>query len=470
MTLVTWIILISSIIVITYLSVKLAATRKKLEASKKSDLISRVSQALDTESGEDFYKTLIKQLYESLDIDFAFVGRYQNNHSIHAFAVYAHGNYAPEFTYDLAHTPCQSAINSNICNVPHNVCAAYPNDEMLVQMKIEAYVGTRLDDSNGQPIGILVVLSHKPLKDSVLIEQVLRIFATRVSLEIEREESSRKLSYQAKHDSLTGLINRNEFEQQLEKRLLTAQRYNEQHSLCFIDLDQFKVVNDTAGHIAGDALLQQIGLLLKDHIRETDTLARIGGDEFALLMENTSVELASEKAKDIILLIEEFIFSWETKIYKIGASIGITLIDNTSTSHTEILQQADIACYAAKDMGRNRYHIYETRDKELLKKKKEMQWSPRISDALQKDAFELFVQEIQPSGNKDLPVNYEVLIRMRDDTGELIPPGAFLPSAERYGLIGQIDFWVIDHIFRWLIKNTHDINPDSYFAINISGQ
>jgi len=446
-------------------------TNKKVVDSKKSDLISQISQALDTESGKDFYNTLIKLLADTLKVDFAFVGRYSEHHDkIKAFAVYGHGEYIPEFTYDLEHTPCQTAIKNNVCNVPNDVCIAYPKDEMLVKMDIDAYVGTRLDDSHGNPIGILVVLSHTPLKKPELIGHILRIFAARLAFEIEREESSEQLTYQAKHDSLTGLINRNEFETTLKQKLLSAKRYAQNHSLCFLDLDQFKVVNDTAGHIAGDALLQQIGLLLKGHIRETDTLARIGGDEFAILMEHTNLQQASEKSKDILYLIEQFVFSWEGRVYKVGASIGITNISKMNESHTELLKQADIACYAAKDMGRNRVHVYQESDEELSQKKTEMQWSPKITHALESDGFDLLVQEIHPTDEDKSYVHYEVLLRMKCDDGSYISPGSFLPSAERYGLIEKVDYWVIDHLFRWLIQHSEKITSESYFSINLSGQ
>ena len=466
-----WIIAGCCLFGILIMAILLREMKTKLINSEKSDLISQISQALDTESGNDFYNILIKLLADTLQVDFAFVGRYSEHHeAIKAFAVYGHGEYIPEFTYDLEHTPCKTALNDNICNVPKDVCLAYPKDEMLVKMDIDAYVGTRLEDSHGNPIGILVVLSHTPIKKSELIGHILRIFAARLAFEIEREESSERLSYQAKHDSLTGLINRNEFEASLKQKLLSAQRYDENHSLCFLDLDQFKVVNDTAGHIAGDALLQQIGLLLKDHIRETDTLARIGGDEFAILMEHTHLIQASEKAKEIIYLIGQFIFSWEGRVYKVGASIGITNIDNTGHSYTELLKQADIACYAAKDMGRNRVHIYQESDKGLSQKKTEMQWSPKIIHALESNGFDLLVQEIQPTDQEKSYVHYEVLVRMKCDDGSYISPGSFLPSAERYGLIEKIDYWVIDHVFRWLIQNADKISPESYFSINLSGQ
>lgn len=459
-----------SLTLVVLLFVNLQKTNKKLREAEKSDLISKISQALDTESGAQFYKTLIKLLAETLEVDFAFVGRYsEERNRIKAFSVYGHGDYIPEFTYDLEHTPCETAIEKSVCLYPEGVCEAYPDDEMLVEMNIDAYVGTRLEDSHGHPIGILVVLSHKPLEKPELVGHILRIFANRVAFEIEREESSQQLSYQANHDSLTGLINRYEFESRLKQKVLSSKRYKQNHALCFIDLDQFKVVNDTAGHIAGDALLQQISLLLSGHIRETDTLARIGGDEFAVLMENTALEQAVEKAKDLISLIEEFIFTWESRIYKIGASVGISFINETTTSDIEVLKQADIACYAAKDLGRNRVHVFQEEDQKTSERAIEMQWSPRIIQALDSDGFELLVQEIKPADSEKQHVNYEVLIRMKGEEGQYIAPGAFLPSAERYGLIGKIDYWVVDHVFRWLIKNNDKINPKSYFAINISG-
>ena len=286
----------------------------------------------------------------------------------------------------------------------------------------------------------------------------------------EAYKTSKKLSFQAAHDGLTGLINRTEFELRLEQAVLSASQNSSHHALCFLDLDQFKVVNDTSGHVAGDEMLKQIGGLLKEHLRETDTLARLGGDEFAVLIENCSVEQARLKAEDILSLIEDFRFAWEDKIFSVGVSVGITGIDSSITSYTDALKYADIACYAAKDAGRNRIHVYESSDENLMQRSGEMLWAPRIIKALENDRFQLFVQEIKPTDMSKDYVHYEVLLRMQDEDGELIPPGAFLPTAERYNLIIKLDMWVIDHVFQWLKRHAKYCHPEMHFAINLSGQ
>jgi len=294
-----------------------------------------------------------------------------------------------------------------------------------------------------------------------------------VAMQEDITESKRinaEITHQASHDVLTGLINRAEFERRLERVVQTAHEDNSTHALCFLDLDQFKVVNDSSGHVAGDELLRQLGAMLHSHVRQRDTLARIGGDEFAILMEHCGLEQAARTAEEVRLLIEGFQFNWEDRSYRIGVSIGVSLISQTSLNSTEILKQADLACYAAKDKGRNCVHIYHSTDEELAQKEGDINWASRISDALNANNFTLYVQPIKPLLPSDSSMNYEVLLRLKELNGDIIPPGAFLPAVERYNLAKKVDKWVIDNTFSWLVKHEHELENVDHFSINLSGQ
>ena len=281
---------------------------------------------------------------------------------------------------------------------------------------------------------------------------------------------SEQLEHQAKHDALTGLINRTEFERRL-RRIINSESSGEDHSLCYLDLDQFKVINDTCGHIAGDELIRQVSDLLADIVRKRDTLARLGGDEFAILMEHCAIDQATRVARDLLKAVEAFRFVWEGKRFNLGVSIGVVPIDVGQGSVNDILSIADAACYAAKDAGRNRMHVYQADDDELSRRRGEMQWVSRINSALEEDTLCLAAQEIQYLGRKGgrRGKHYELLLRMRGANGDIIPPGAFLPAAERYNLSVRIDRWVVNTIFRWLSANPAELEALETCSINLSG-
>ena len=295
---------------------------------------------------------------------------------------------------------------------------------------------------------------------------------TGVVLVFHDVSSSRKmaseLSWQASHDALTGLINRQEFEIRLENMLDSAREEGETHSLLYLDLDQFKVVNDTCGHIAGDQLLRQLSDRFHQLIRDTDTLARLGGDEFGVLMKNCPLAQAKRVANTFLKLLEGFRFSWEDKSFTLGVSIGLVLIDSELDSISQLLSYADIACYAAKNGGRNRVHVYQADDHELIKRQGEIRWMTQIKLALEQDNFVLYAQPIVPvrgDGSKEL--HFEILLRLQDEQGEIIPPVAFLPAAERYNLMPEIDRWVVNAAFSCLLKNKME---NCLLSINLSGQ
>jgi diguanylate cyclase (GGDEF)-like protein/PAS domain S-box-containing protein len=277
-----------------------------------------------------------------------------------------------------------------------------------------------------------------------------------------------QLSYEATHDSLTKLINRAEFEKRLKRVLKSSSLDQSEHALCYLDLDQFKVVNDTCGHIAGDELLRQLSSVLKDAVRKRDTLARLGGDEFGILMEHCSIEDANRATNSIQEIIQNFQFSWEGHYFKIRASIGLVAITANSHNLTDILRDADAACYIAKDKGRNRIHVYHAQDSEIAERHGEMQWVARLHQALEDDRFCLYAQAIVPLDNR-LEKHYELLIRMFDGKGDTIPPGAFLPAAERYSLITAIDRWVIERAFTLMVDHPAFCNEINFCSINLSG-
>lgn len=286
----------------------------------------------------------------------------------------------------------------------------------------------------------------------------------------EAYQLAERLSFQATHDPLTGLINRREFESRIDYALSSAQSNRREHALCYLDLDQFKVINDTCGHSAGDELLRQIAALLGGCIRTSDTLARLGGDEFGLLMEGCPLTKSQRVAETLRGAIEDFQFVWDDKRFRVGVSIGVVPINGDSSSVTEVLQQADTACYAAKDMGRNRIHVFLREDEELAKRHGEMQWVTKIQSALETDAFRLYVQPIVPvRANAAAHEHYEVLIRMHDPSGCEIPPGAFLPAAERYNLAARLDRWVLRHLLAWLTDNPAELARIDLCSVNLSG-
>ncbi|MFW5450432.1 MAG: putative bifunctional diguanylate cyclase/phosphodiesterase [Methylophagaceae bacterium] len=284
----------------------------------------------------------------------------------------------------------------------------------------------------------------------------------------QEQKLTEELTYQAEHDSLTGLPNRHAFEAQLQ--LLLQQSIDKaEHVLCYIDLDQFKVVNDTCGHIAGDELLKQLAQVLRGGLRQSDLLARIGGDEFAVLMLHCSMDDAETQLELLLAKIREFRFIYSEQSFNVGASLGLVLIDSNSTM-TEALKQADSACYAAKEAGRDRLHIFTHDDEALTQRSGEMQWVSKIQQALAKNMFVLYSQEIvQIDGKGKLP-HYELLIRIKDVDGSIIPPGLFLPAAERYNLAAAIDLWVVEQVLMTLnVAHMEGRDIGGVYAINISG-
>lgn len=287
----------------------------------------------------------------------------------------------------------------------------------------------------------------------------------------ESRRLERQLSWQAKHDALTGLANRRAFEEMAIEAISSARENVLEHALCYLDLDQFKIVNDTCGHVAGDELLRQIGLLIEQQIRATDTLARLGGDEFGLLLYRCPLPKARQIAESCRQTIQNFRFSWDGKSFSLGVSIGVVAINAETKDLSSILSAADSACYAAKEKGRNSVHVYLPNDLELARQRGERQWIPKIKQALEENRFCLYCQKIMSVKQGFGEDHYEILLRKFDERGEIVLPMAFIPAAERYDLMPEIDRWVISNFF----ANYHNFceierrKCAKVYAINLSG-
>lgn len=277
------------------------------------------------------------------------------------------------------------------------------------------------------------------------------------------------LAFRATHDTLTGLKNRSEFEIKLQKVRLQANSGDGLHCLLYIDLDHFKLVNDSCGHAAGDEVLQQVARILKRTIRAHDTLARIGGDEFAVILENCPLENASKIAQNICEQVDAYRYQHDDRRFRIGASIGLVAIDERWPSSEAIVEAADTACLSAKDSGRNRIRIWQELDIAISHRKQEVSWATRLETALDKDQFRLFVQEIKPLDPAQTGRHGEILLRLQEDDGTLTLPGQFLPSAERFNLIGLIDRWVVQETVRTLRDST-GLRDLRCLSLNISGR
>jgi len=278
------------------------------------------------------------------------------------------------------------------------------------------------------------------------------------------------LAWQASHDALTSLANRHEFEYRLRELVESAHSLRISHAFLYIDLDQFKLVNDTCGHVAGDELLRQLSTLLSAKIRAVDTLARLGGDEFGLLLPGCGIEQAKLIAEKIRQEICEFRFMWEGKTFVIGASIGLAEISHDTGSVANLLSAADTACYMAKERGRNRVCVHRAQDAEVKRLHGEAEWVNRITRAFEENRFQLFFQKILPLHPESHPEYHEILLRLIDENGQLVPPMAFIPAAERYNLMPTIDRWVVRTLFRWMQNQQQKLPDNIYYSINLSGQ
>ncbi len=446
-------------------------------------LTSLAQQSLESSKEESFFNECLINLAHLFSAKFAFIGLYANQEKtrIKTYAVWAGDRFVDNFEYALEGTPCQDVIDLKVELIGENAAERYPEDKLLSDMGVESYFGAPLISPNGLMMGLISVMDTKPMRPDPGIKPILKIFSNRIALEMQRKREedemhgmAKQLSFQASHDSLTGLVNRREFENKMKYAWDLAINEHEEHALCYLDLDQFKVVNDTCGHRAGDELLKQLAAKLNEHIRGSDTLARLGGDEFGVLLLDCPLNRAQEIAEKLLDTVRDYRFGWEDKVFEIGVSIGVVPINKNSRDIYELLQAADSACYVAKDLGRNRVHVYKEDDIAVASRKGEMRWVTEINRALHENDFVLFRQPIQALNSEITPKHhYELLLRMTDTNGEQLLPGSFIIAAERYNLMHQIDQWVIENSFKFIShhysKEQRSNLSEMLYAINLSG-
>jgi len=347
-----------------------------------------------------------------------------------------------EDTHKRIYDPTENIKYKTVLDKP--ISALLIQNNSNIETPVE-YIVAPMRDHDDEIAGIVIILHDESVQRSL----------------------NRQLTFQATHDALTGLINRYEFERRLKNILSTQASDNSINTLCYIDLDQFKLVNDTCGHTAGDELLKQITLLLQNKLNSTGTLARLGGDEFGLLLDNHDIVKAQQIAARLLEVIQQFQFSWNESTFTIGASIGIASITRAATSCEEILSNADSACYLAKESGRNRIQVFTEADDKLLTQQREMHWVSRINHALEENRFQLYFQKILPldGQEKSFILHGEILLRMIDKEGDIVSPSNFLPAAERYNMITLIDEWVVDQSIQWLASRKDKV----LISVNLSG-
>jgi len=312
-----------------------------------------------------------------------------------------------------------------------------------------------------------IELSAAPIRDSAreLLGAVVLLHDV-----TESRGLARQMSYQATHDALTGLVNRREFERRLTEAIESGHRGEGQHVLCYLDLDHFKVVNDTSGHITGDGMLREVAKLLRDAVRDSDTVGRLGGDEFGTLLIGCPLEKARQIADDLSRAVGDHRFVWKDKIYNIGVSIGLVEISRESGTMEELLAAADTACYVAKRQGTGHVAVYSARDEALARHTGEIQWLQRLQAALKENRFYLYQQLIVPAHGEDGGPSMEVLVRLQDENGRELLPAEFMRAAERYRLMGLVDRWVVQTTLAALGRGAIAVPAQRSVAINISGQ
>jgi diguanylate cyclase (GGDEF)-like protein/PAS domain S-box-containing protein len=352
-------------------------------------------------------------------------------------------NLVNEITREPIENPLMCALGRGEAAAPadHSVLITRSGQEVAIQES-----AAPICDRQGRVIGAVIVF-HDVTKERRL---------------------KRALSYQASHDALTGLINRREFDNRLHAAVLSAQRGDGSYALLYIDLDQFKVVNDTCGHQAGDRLLRDVTGLLQTRVRASDTIARLGGDEFGVLLEGCTLEQATRIAEGVRQAIHDYRFMWGSSTLSVGASVGVVQIKPETENVAAVMSAADIACYAAKDGGRNRIHVYEADG--VSHRHREMHWVARVTRAAEENRLELFFQPIVSIGSQQIaPGFHELTVRLRDDDGKLVLPSEFIPAAERYNVMSIIDRWVVLQAAELLRERQRGGGPLPLLAVNLSG-
>lgn len=348
-----------------------------------------------------------------------------------------------EYTHEPAGDFIQACLNDQYtAPVRNHVLLSYDGREMVIE-----HHASLIRDTEGVMQGIVVVFQD------VTMERELTV----------------QLRYQATHDPLSGLMNRHEFEHQVQQ-LVAERQHDTKHMLCTMDISQFKVINDSSGHAAGDELIKQFSEILKDTAREEDSVARLGGNEFALIIPDANEEMALAEIRVFREKLDRYRFNWEDKSFAIAVAIGLVAIDGSTNNVADLLNDADAARQAAKEKGRNRVHLYEPDDHALLVRRGEMRWAAYLNGAIEGDRFMLVRQTIAPLHFKEGGAHYEVLLRCRDEDGRIVSAEEFLTAAERYNLIGDIDRWVIRSLVDWYIANPEDLQHTHTASVNLSAR
>lgn len=350
-----------------------------------------------------------------------------------------------EATQQPAHNPMGAALRENAIRSFTSDVEMVRRDGSTVAIEDSA---APIHDSEGRVIGGVMVFHDVTMARSM----------------------ARRISWAATHDALTGLVNRREFETRVDAAIAGALGSPQTHVLCYMDLDQFKVINDSCGHAAGDSLLKQLAAVLQDKLRSSDTLARLGGDEFGVLLDGCPMERAQLIAADLLASVREFRFQWKDKVFTVGVSIGLVEITEHSGGRAEVFSAADSACYAAKEQGRNRICVFQTDDADISQRRREMGWAGRLNLALEQNRFELYYQPYLALDPEQAASSHiEILLRLIDEDGTLVQPGSFLPAAERYNIAPAIDRWVIRQAFGRYHDLAAQLGTPLICAINLSG-
>ncbi len=342
-------------------------------------------------------------------------------------------------------------------------------DELLARVQAQLKIAMLLTELSQKNASLIE--SRNELEQRVLERtRELTIANRNLRIEInERRQAEERLQFLSKHDFLTRLINRSAFEDELARLIAQCKVDGSEHSLLYIDLDQFKIVNETCGHVAGDELLRQVADLLRHLIASNDVLSRLGGDEFGIILFNSDQARARRISDQLRQTLLDFRFDWQHHTFALAASVGVAGISKDVNSVEEVFGRADSACFAAKDGGRNRVQFYDDNKPALQQRQMEMQWTARINEALELSRFVLFRQLIKPLHIPENGLHYELLIRMRDANDALIDPHSFIPAAERFGVMPQVDRWVVQRVFRQFALQPQLLDETSLCTINLSG-
>lgn len=363
----------------------------------------------------------------------------------------------------------------DICITDHNLPRFNSNAALaLIQELSKDLPAIIVSGSIGEDVAVQAMKSGAQdyiMKDNLarLVPAIERALAD-ADERLARRQAEETIRFLAYHDSLTKLKNRHEYENRLRQAMQNASHDGIEHTVLYLDLDQFKIINDTCGHVAGDELLKALADELHSIVREGDTLARLGGDEFGVLLENCSLEHAKVLAEKMLNAVRNFRFVRDSRAFSVGVSIGMVVIDEFSLDLDSVMSAADMACYEAKERGRNCIVAYHESDNEISKRRAEMSWVGRIKLALDSDAFQIHRQQIKAISTNGA-LNYEYFVRLDSENDGLVLPSVFMPAAERYNLMPAIDKWVIQQVFRYLhtLNQNNSLAYESIHFINLSG-